>query len=158
MPHSQPTEASAPPPTVPARLITTALPVPRTTLVGCAAELAQIQTQLGEPACRLLTLAGPGGVGKTRLVLPVAHELHDATYFSDGVVWVSLAPAVSEQDAHAALAAALGLTLSPGADVATQLAEALTPAPCCWFSTTWSICSHLWHSSTCSWSGRLVCG
>jgi DNA-binding SARP family transcriptional activator len=50
-------------------------PAPATTLVGRESELALIAQRLAEPACRWLTLIGPGGVGKTRLALAAA-EAH----------------------------------------------------------------------------------
>src|SRR4029453_17428482 len=46
-----------------------ALPGPLTTLVGREQELARLQTLLDDAACRLVTLVGPGGIGKTRLAV-----------------------------------------------------------------------------------------
>ena len=48
------------------------LPVSATQFIGREAELAQIAERLAEPACRLLTIVGPGGIGKTRLALQTA--------------------------------------------------------------------------------------
>src|SRR4051812_20361968 len=66
------------------------LPAQPTPLVGREAEIATLSRKLLEPELRLLTLVGPGGVGKTRLAVRVAEEvLHD---FNDGVWFVALAP------------------------------------------------------------------
>jgi predicted ATPase len=94
------------------------LPAPRTSFVGRADELASIERMLDESDCRLLTLVGPGGVGKTRLALEAAARRIDR--YQHGVHFVPLvgvpapdllAPAVAESlqfqvdSAHSALPA-----------------------------------------------------
>jgi predicted ATPase/class 3 adenylate cyclase len=70
-------------------LYRTNLPVPATPFVGRERELAEVLDLLGSGELRLLTLAGPGGTGKTRLALQAAGAAADA--FPDGVFWVPLA-------------------------------------------------------------------
>jgi len=72
----------------------TNLPPERTPFVGRRDELAGIRQQLGET--RLLTLTGPGGIGKTRLVLKAAEGVIGD--FEDGVFFVPLAPIRSVKD------------------------------------------------------------
>lgn len=50
--------------------------------------MAEIGALLADPSCRLLTLTGPGGIGKTRLAMEMAS--HHRTFFPDGIFWVSL--------------------------------------------------------------------
>jgi len=68
------------------------LPVYLTSLVGRNAELIQVSDMLTNPDCRLLTLVGPGGIGKTRLAVATAEEQNGA--FRDGATFVSLVGAI----------------------------------------------------------------
>jgi predicted ATPase/DNA-binding NarL/FixJ family response regulator len=65
------------------------LPIPLTSLLGRERETAFLHELLRQPGVRLVTITGPGGVGKTSLALRVAHELENT--FTDGVFFVSLA-------------------------------------------------------------------
>ena len=64
------------------------LPAPATPFVGREAEVARLTAELQRPDLRLLTLTGPGGVGKTRLALQVAAHLRAA--FEEGILLVAL--------------------------------------------------------------------
>jgi predicted ATPase/DNA-binding SARP family transcriptional activator len=87
------------------------LPTQLTPFIGRKAELAEITSLLvTEPNCRLLTLVGSGGSGKTRLALQVALDL--VSSFAQGVYLVSLVAASTVDSVISAIAAALNLQLT----------------------------------------------
>ena len=85
------------------------LPPQTTPLIGREKELAEVRRRLGQPECRLLTVIGPGGVGKTRLAIAVAAEVKGE--YKDGFFFADL-QSVDASDFITALADALPLTLS----------------------------------------------
>ncbi|WP_329223957.1 LuxR C-terminal-related transcriptional regulator [Streptomyces sp. NBC_01485] len=100
------------------------MPASLTTFVGRCHDLAEVRRRLG--ATRLLTLTGPGGVGKTRLALEVAAAA--AADFADGVWLVDLAPVRDPSTAATANATAIALGVpDPGTrPVVDQLAVFLS--------------------------------
>lgn len=83
------------------------LPLEPSGLVGREAELEQIEERLRNDAVRLLTLLGPGGIGKTRLALRVAANLSEL--FDDGVSFVDLEAARGAASVLVAIARSVGL-------------------------------------------------
>jgi len=82
------------------------LPAARTSFVGRTEELASIDRLLDDPGCRLLTLVGPGGVGKTRLALEAASHRRDR--YQHGVHFIPLAAVASADLLPEAVAGSLG--------------------------------------------------
>ena len=99
------------------------LPAQPTPFIGREDELAELADMLENPSCRLITIVGPGGIGKTRLALEVAAgQIHA---FADGVVFVALAALSSGEFLPSAIADALKITLQPQRDPKAQLLDAL---------------------------------
>ena len=97
------------------------LPAPLTPLIGRQPELQALERALADPGCRLLTITGPGGIGKTRLALQVGGNLTNqpAPLFRDGVCFVRLEPV---SNPITALADALQLqSFQAGEGTRTQL-------------------------------------
>ena len=89
-----------------------AVPVPVTPLVGREREVAAVEDLVVREGVRLVTLTGPGGVGKTRLMVEAARRLGPG--FADGARFVELASVQSADLVAAAIAAGLGLNTSAG--------------------------------------------
>jgi predicted ATPase len=83
-----------------------ALPSPRTRLIGRQREVAEIESLVARERVRLLTLTGPGGIGKTRLALEAAQVL--AGRFAGGVFFVPLSSVVDAALVASAVAQAIG--------------------------------------------------
>ena len=97
------------------------LRVPITSLIGRDKELGEIGAALN--VHRVVTLTGPGGVGKTRLALEVASR--SAEDYPDGVWVIELAPVGDPAAVPDAVAAALSVTQQPGKSVSQSVARAL---------------------------------
>jgi predicted ATPase len=97
------------------------LPVEVTSFVGRRRELAEIRSLLS--SCRLVTVSGAGGVGKTRLAVKAAHELRRA--FADGVWMVELADLNDPGLVAHTVATAIGLRLDSSRRPVDQLREYL---------------------------------
>lgn len=104
------------PPEVPSNL-----PTRLTTFVGRARELQEVADLL--EASRLLTLTGPGGIGKTRLALEVARRVR--AQFPGGVWWIDLASVAEPASVLDELARILGVTSAPTVEPGDAVARAL---------------------------------
>jgi predicted ATPase/DNA-binding SARP family transcriptional activator/Tfp pilus assembly protein PilF len=95
------------------------LPVRPGPCIGRDLELSEISLHLSRPECRMLTLTGPGGIGKTRLALEAAHLV--AEKGSEHVCFVRLEALTTSAQIVPAVAEALRLPLSSLGDVADQV-------------------------------------
>jgi predicted ATPase/DNA-binding SARP family transcriptional activator len=89
-----------------------ALPVASTATIGRRGEVEALCDLFTRRGVRLVTLTGPGGVGKTRVALEAAHALQAS--FADGACWVELAGVARPEDVGSTVTKALGVTPVPG--------------------------------------------
>jgi predicted ATPase len=101
-----------------------ALPVPATPLLGRDQETAAVEELVVQEGARLVTLTGPGGVGKTRLMVEAARRLGPG--FADGARFLELASVSAADLVAPAIAAGLGLNTSAG-QLVTDLESYLRP-------------------------------
>jgi predicted ATPase len=99
------------------------LPRPLTSFIGREREIARVVDRLRRDDVQLLTLTGPGGVGKTRLAIQVAQAM--VSEFPDGVWFVPLAPVREVALFAATVADVLGVRGSPTRTVEEGIEEAL---------------------------------
>lgn len=99
------------------------LPTQLTPFIGRKAEITHLRKQLLDPNCRLLTIMGIGGMGKTRLALEVAAQA--APHFSDGIIFVDLSPLTAADLWVTAVTDALSLSLNRSTSPYTQLTQFL---------------------------------
>jgi predicted ATPase/DNA-binding XRE family transcriptional regulator len=97
----------------------TNLPLPATLFVGREEELASLADLLQDPTCRLVTLVGLAGIGKSRLAVQMAHSQLDR--FPHGAFFVSLGPLESPELIVAAIANAIGVQFHAAAEPQEQL-------------------------------------
>ena len=90
--------------------------------IGRSRELEELTQLLIDPKCRLITLVGPGGSGKTRLAIEATRE--NAARFADGVYFVGLQPVSSSEFLISSIADALHYSLR-GTDEETQILDYL---------------------------------
>jgi predicted ATPase/DNA-binding XRE family transcriptional regulator len=106
------------------RPLASSLDVPRTSLVGRESDLARVGRLL-QAGARLVTLTGPGGVGKTRLAVQLANDTRDR--FADGVAFVDLSPLSDPRLFLPSIARALGFRETSEQLVRDAVREHLQP-------------------------------
>jgi predicted ATPase/class 3 adenylate cyclase len=105
-------------------LYRTNLPVPATAFLGRERELRDVVELIDREDSRVVTLTGPGGTGKTRLMLQAAAEASDR--FPDGVLWIPLAPLRDESAVGAAFAQALEVRDRPGIEIGASIVSSFS--------------------------------
>jgi predicted ATPase/Flp pilus assembly protein TadD len=95
------------------------LPVQPTPFVGRSRELASVRQMLADPDCRIVTVSGPGGIGKTRFSLRAAEEA--ANGFEHGAAFVPLNALTDASPLVATVAERLGLPLTGRVDARDEL-------------------------------------
>ena len=97
------------------------MPVARTAFIGREREIANLREMLSRTDVRMVTLSGPGGIGKTRLALQVAGEISDT--FPGGVCFVALSAVAGNDALNMAIAQAIGQREVPRQSARESLKE-----------------------------------
>lgn len=105
--------------------LSTPIPAPVSSMIGRDRDAAFVLTLVHNPSVRLITLTGPGGVGKTRLALHIARIMQ--TESPDDVAYVELASLRDAQYVAHTIAQTLGIRLSAEKSAQQRLVEALQP-------------------------------
>ena len=111
----------------PQRPVTRSLPVPSTSLIGRENDIAAVTDLLRSPGARLVTLTGPGGVGKTRLAIAVAERVGDR--YPSGAAFVPLASVVGPDQVLPRIAAAVGAAIEGARPPLDVLVDHFADAP-----------------------------
>ncbi len=100
------------------------IPTPATPMIDREEERSQIAARLADPACRLLTLIGPGGIGKTRLMIQASLEAAQhlsRQHYEHGIYFIPLDPLSSAEFLAPTIADVLNFSFYSGADPLNQL-------------------------------------
>ena len=103
------------------------LPVTSTTLIGREQDILEVSELLAKPEVRLVTLTGPGGIGKTRLAIAVGEQLDDR--YPQGAIFVPLASIAQPELVAPRIAAAVGVTIEGVRPPLDVLVEEFAEAP-----------------------------
>jgi predicted ATPase len=102
------------------------LPRPATRLIGRDWDMALVLGLLTDPDVRMVTIVGPGGIGKSRLALAVAEGARER--YPDGIVYIDLAPLTEPSLVLSTIAKSLGVEEQTGTSVGDQLRDRLAEA------------------------------
>lgn len=105
------------------------LPAPTTPFIGRKQTLHDLRLLLADETVRLITIQGPGGIGKTRLALEVARFQLDADHYRDGVYFVDLAPISTSADVYNRAIIDIITMLDHGYPLSTCIKQAAASIP-----------------------------